>query len=347
MKTEGREQKTGKGISNNQFSIRFRFSRTFYVFLVIALSVVVIAPFIGRAWIPFGDIVNSDAQPGFTIFWRLRVVRVLIAFIAGASLAVCGMTFQAMFRNPLATPFTLGVSSGASFGAALCMSLGLTFSFAGVHAISLFAFCGALGAMLIVYLLTKAKREFSSMTLLLAGVAVNFFFSSVVLFLQYFANFVDSHLIIVWLMGGLSIIGIRPVLDALPFFLTGTAIILYLRNELNLLYIGEETAISRGVDADTIKKVLFFATSLTVGGIVAVTGPIGFVGMMVPHMARRIVGADHTKLGYACILLGGSFLVVCDTVSRIIIPGIEIPVGVITALLGGPFFIWLLIRRDF
>lgn len=317
------------------------------VFAAAALAVILLAPFIGRAWIPFRDILDPQSGAGFTIFWSLRAARVLIAFIAGAALAVCGMTFQAMFRNPLATPFTLGVSSGASFGAALCMASGLTFSIAGVHAVSFFAFGGAMVAILIVYTLTRLKREFSTYTLLLAGVAVNFFFSSVVLFLQYFASFTDSHLIIIWLMGGVNVIGIGPVLDALPFFLTGTAVILYLRNELNLLYAGEETAVARGVEADRVKRILFFATSLTVGGIVAVTGPIGFVGMMVPHMARRLAGADHRFLGPACVLMGGTFLVVCDTIARTVIAGTEIPVGVITALLGGPFFIWLLIRRDF
>lgn len=317
-----------------------------YAGLAAAAAAVLIAPFAGRTWIPLDSIIDPEAVPDFTIFWSLRAVRVLIAFIAGAALSVCGMTFQAMFRNPLATPFTLGVSSGASFGAALCMSLGLGFSFAGVHAVSVFAFLGALLAITIVYLLSRMKRQFSSMTLLLAGVAVNFFFSSVVLFLQYFANFVDSHMIILWLMGGLNIIGIGPVFDALPFFLTGTGIILYLRNELNLLYAGEETAVSRGVEAETVKKMLFFATSITVGGIVSVTGPIGFVGMMVPHMARRIVGADHRILTPACLLLGGSFLVVCDTAARLVMPDIEIPVGVVTALLGGPFFLWLLLTRE-
>jgi len=321
--------------------------RSIPIFILISIAVVCIAPFMGRSWIPFESITDPEAVPDFTIFWSLRVVRVLIAFIAGASLAVCGMTFQAMFRNPLATPFTLGVSSGGSFGAALCMSLGLGFSIAGVHAISMFAFAGAFCAIMIVYMLSRLKRQFSAMTLLLAGVAVNFFFSSAVLFIQYFSGFVDSHIIIIWLMGGLSIIGIGPVLDTLPFFLTGTCIILYLGSELNLLYVGEETAVSRGVESDRVKKVLFFTTSLTVGGVVAVTGPIGFVGMMVPHMARRIVGANHRVLGPACVLMGGSFLVACDTLARIAVRGIEIPVGVVTALLGGPFFLWLLLTRDF
>ena len=317
-----------------------------YGFILIATAIVCIAPFIGRVYIPFGAITDSEAQPGFAIFWSMRVIRVLIGFIAGAALAICGMAFQAMFRNPLATPFTLGVSSGASFGAALCVSLGLNISVLGIQGVSLFAFGGALMAIMVVYALSRLKREFSSMTLLLAGVAVNFFFASAVLLLQYFSTFVDSHMIIIWLMGGVSKIGIGPVLDALPFFLTGTAVILYLRNELNLLSVGEETAVSRGVEADTVKKLLFFATSLTVGGIVAVTGPIGFVGMMVPHMARRIVGANHRILAPACILLGGSFLVLCDTIARMLMQGVEIPVGVVTAFLGGPFFIWLLLTRD-
>jgi iron complex transport system permease protein len=321
-------------------------NRKLLLLTVAALIVLAAAPFAGRAWIPLTDVADPAAQPGHTIFWNMRAARVLMAFIAGAALAVCGMAFQAMFRNPLAEPFTLGVSSGAAFGAALALAAGWTLTVAGVPAVSLCAFAGAILAMLTVYLLARLRREFASLTLLLAGVAVNFFFASLVLLLQYFAGFVDSQLIIIWLMGGLSVTGFGPVTDALPFFVTGTAIILLLRNELNLLAMGEETAVARGVEAEQVRKLLFFATSLTVGGIVAVTGPIGFVGMMVPHMARRIVGADHRRLGPACILLGGAFLVACDTIGRTIHGGVEIPVGVITALVGGPFFLWLLLRGE-
>ncbi|MFH1707035.1 MAG: iron ABC transporter permease [Planctomycetota bacterium] len=311
-----------------------------------AVAVLILAPLAGRAWIPPAAVFDPAVQPGHAIFWDLRVARVLMAFTAGAALAICGMAFQAMFRNPLAEPFTLGVSSGAAFGAALALAAGWTLTIAGVPAVSFCAFVGAVLAMLTVYTLARMRREFATLTLLLAGVAVNFFFASLVLLLQYFAGFVDSQLIIIWLMGGLSVTGFGPFWDALPFFAAGTLIIMLLRNELNLLSMGEETAVARGVEADQVRKLLFFATSLTVGGIVAVTGPIGFVGMMVPHMARRIVGADHRRLGPACILLGGAFLVACDTIGRTVHAGVEIPVGVITALLGGPFFLWLLLRGE-
>jgi len=311
-----------------------------------AAAVLCAAPFAGRMPISPAEAFDPAASPEYAVFWMLRVPRVMVSFLVGAALALCGMTFQALFRNPLATPFTLGVSSGASFGAALCMSVGAAVSLGGMSSVSLFAFGGACLAVLVVYMLSRVRKSFSVMTLLLAGVAVNFFFSALVLFLQYFADFVDSRLIVLWLMGGLNVVGFGPVWEVIPFCAAGGAVMLLHARELNLLSLGEEIAASRGVETGRVKKVLFFATSFTVGGVVAVAGPVGFVGMMVPHMMRRLAGADHRVLGPACILGGGIFLSACDTLARVVLPHAEIPVGVVTALLGGPFFLWLLLRYE-
>ncbi len=198
-------------------------------------------------------------------------------------------------------------------------------------------------SILLVYGITRARKGFSIATMLLAGVAVSFFFSSLNLFTQYISDFTQTFRIIRWLMGGIAVAGFDSFWRILPFVAIGTAFVLYLTNELNLFTTGEEIAATRGVDVVKVRRILFFATSLMVGGVVAVAGPIGFVGMMSPHICRIFVGPDHRYLTPATILFGGIFLTLSDTLARTVIAPAEIPVGVITALLGGPFFIWLLL----
>lgn len=312
-----------------------------------AAAVLVLAPLAGIESIPVGAVLRpADGGTAADIFWRIRVPRVLTAFAAGVALALSGMAFQAMFRNPLATPFTLGVSSGAAFGASLYVITGLAFSIGPVSGQSIFAFVWAGAAIAIVYGLTRVRRGLSTATMLIAGVAVNFFFSSFILFIQYMSDFTRSFRVIRWLMGGFEIVGFEPVLTILPFVGIGGFVIFALTDELNVLTLGEDIALSRGVPVGRVKTALFFATSLMVGGIVSVCGPIGFIGMMVPHICRLLVGYDHRYLATATCLFGGAFLVLCDTLARSLIPPAEIPVGVITALLGGPFFLWLLLGRS-
>jgi iron complex transport system permease protein len=314
--------------------------------LLTAVIAILIAPFAGMKIIPPGVLLSSAADSiDADIFFNIRVPRVLTAALAGAGLAVSGMTFQSMFRNSLATPFTLGVSSGASLGASVYVWSGLSIAFAGIPGISVFSFSGAGLAILFVYGITKMKGGFSTTTMLLAGVAISFFFSSLILLIQYVCDLTHSFRIVRWLMGGLEAVGYDPVINMLPFVVLGCVIVFFQVNGLNLLSMGEEIAISRGVDASKTKKLLFFATSLMVGGVVAVCGPIGFVGMMVPHICRLIIGPDHRYLMPATILFGSAFLVVCDTLARTLFAPVEMPVGIITALLGGPFFIWLLLSR--
>ena len=313
---------------------------------LVSIVTLAAAPFVGMQSISPSDVFGGVGK-NMDIFWKIRVPRVLLAFLAGAGLAASGMTFQAMFRNPLATPFTLGVSSGASLGTAVYMRLGLAFSVLGVSGVSAFAFIGSVSAISLVYGLTRARRGFSTATMLLAGIAVNLFFSSLILFIQYLSDFTHTFMILRWLMGGLEVVGYRQVINALPFVVTGIAILMRYTHELNLVTTGDEVAISRGVNVRRLKKVLFVATSLMVGGVVASCGPIGFVGMMAPHICRLLVGANHRYLMPASLLFGGAFLAWCDTLARCLIAPAEIPVGVITSLLGGPFFIWLLLASAF
>jgi iron complex transport system permease protein len=271
----------------------------------------------------------------------------VVAFLAGTSLAISGMAFQALFRNPLATPFTLGVSSGASLGAAICIQEQWTFAILGISSVSLSAFAGAILSIVLVYALTALSRQGSSTaTMLLAGVAVSFCFSSLILFLQYISDFTRTFRMLRWVMGGMeSVVSFHDVLNLLPFMIAGSLIVAYLTHELNLLSTGEEFAFSRGVNVHQTKLLLFLAVSLMVGAVVAICGPIGFVGLMAPHICRLLVGPDHRYLMPATWAFGGAFLVICDTASRTLLAPIELPVGILTALLGGPFFLWLLLAR--
>jgi len=319
------------------------------VLVVLAVGaglVLAAAPFAGMERIPL-DALWRDADPTtLMIFWQLRVPRVLMAVLAGAGLAASGLAFQAVFRNPLAEPFTLGVASGAALGASVYIHLGLSFSLLWISGASWFAFAGALAAVAFVYGLTRLRQGFSTATMLLAGVAVSFCFSSLILFIQYLSDFTQRFLLLRWVMGGLhGVVGFDDVLTVLPLVVVGTAVVLYLTHELNLVTTGEELAASRGVAVHQTKLVLFVAVSLMVGGIVAACGPIGFVGLIVPHICRLLVGPDHRYLTPATLLCGAILLGACDTLARTIMPPTELPVGILTSLLGGPFFLWLLLGR--
>jgi len=301
------------------------------------LIILVITPYLG---------LSDHLTPAIhqKILMDIRLPRLLLAFIVGAGLAVCGLVFQAMFHNPLATPFTLGVASGASLGAALSVFLGVGFDFLGLSSTTLFAFIGALVTIRFVYGISSMRTGFSLHTLLLTGIAISFFFSSLILLIQYLNDLPDAYRLIRWLMGSLSIVGYDAIWQLLPFIVVAVAVIFYLSHELNLLTTGDDIALSRGVNVRKTRFLLFVTTSLCIGAIVSLCGPIGFVGMMVPHICRLLIGQNHRWLIPASCLFGGSFLIICDTIGRLLIAPAEIPVGVITTLLGGPFFLWLLIR---
>jgi iron complex transport system permease protein len=303
-------------------------------------------PFVGMERIPLATLWDTSDSTAAMIFWHLRLPRVLMALVAGAGLAASGLAFQAVFRNPLAEPFTLGVASGAALGASIYIHLGLPFSLLWISGSSWFAFAGALLAIALVYGLTQLRQGFSTATMLLAGVAVSFSFSSLILFIQYRSDFTQSFVLLRWVMGGLhGVVGFGEVFTLLPLVAAGVAIVLYLTHELNLVTTGEELAASRGVAVNQIKTVLFVAVSLMVGGIVSACGPIGFVGLIVPHICRLLVGPDHRWLTPATLLCGAILLATCDALARTLMAPTELPVGILTALLGGPFFLWLLLGR--
>jgi ABC-type Fe3+-siderophore transport system permease subunit len=290
--------------------------------------------------VPFGE--NPDAQ----IFFIARLPRTLAGAVVGSMLAAAGVVLQALLRNPLATPFTLGVSAGAALGAMLAITFGWSFAVLGMAAAPVASLLGSIAAVGIVYALARARRHgLSTNVLLLAGVTMNAFFSALILFVQYFADFSQTYRILHWLMGDLDVSSYGPILTALPLIAIAVAVFAWLARPLNLLSLGSESAATRGLDVPRAQRAAFFSASLATGAAVSVGGPIGFIGIVVPHLVRLMVGPDHRLVLPASALFGAAFLIACDVVARTILAPIELPVGVITALVGGPFFLWLLVRK--
>jgi len=329
---------------------RQRYFSSLAWFTIFFLATLAIAPLIGASQISLIKALSSEIDfadnVDANILFLARLPRILLAAITGASLSVAGAVFQAILRNDLAAPITLGVSSGAAFGAVLAISLGFSFSFMGFSSIPLAAFLGALMAVTLVFSLVKTRQgELPTSIVLLAGVTVNFFFAALVMFIHYLSDVTQSFRIVRWLMGGLDITDYQTVFSiSLPVFI-GIAILMYIARDLNLISSGSQSAMSRGVDVPKIQKIGLVSASLVTGAVVATSGPIGFVGLVVPHIVRLLIGPDQRILIPASMLFGASFLIICDTVARTVIAPTEIPVGVITALIGGPFFVWLLRRK--
>lgn len=290
----------------------------------------------------FTGVEATDVQRGIILY--LRLPRVVQAGIVGASLAVAGAVFQGLFRNPMADPYVLGVSSGAALGAVIAMLTGGTIAFAGLSAVPLFAFIGGIATIALVYYLSRAGKSVPVMTLLLAGIAVSAFLSAFVSLLTYFAG-ERLHQVIFWMMGGVGGASWRRISTMLPYTIVGFVCINYYAKELNVMLLGEETARHLGVNTEKVKKILLAAASLLVAGAVSTSGIIGFVGLVVPHLVRMAVGPDHRILIPASALLGANLLIATDTLARTIISPAELPIGIITAMVGAPMFVYLLKKR--
>jgi iron complex transport system permease protein len=324
---------------------------TLPLFALTAVATIVLAPTLGstaisltRAFdpsVPWAE--NVDAQ----IFFVARLPRVLAAALVGAALAASGVVLQALLRNPLATPFTLGVSAGAALGAMLAIAFGLDLGALGVSSVPIASFLGSMAATAIVYWLASSQRRgLSTNVLLLAGVTLNSFFSALILFVQYLADFTQSFRTVRWLMGDLDVGSYGPLVAALPLLLLAFAAFAVLPRTLNLLTLGSDLAAARGVDVARAERLAFVSASLATGAAVSLAGPIGFIGIVVPHLVRLLVGADHRLVLPASACFGSAFLIACDLVSRTALAPLELPVGIITAMIGGPFFLWLLVSRS-
>ena len=332
-------------------NIRRRMVTIVSLFAIGTVAVVLWAPTVGRTSIsltkafdgsiPWGE--NVDAQ----IFFVARLPRVLSGALVGATLAAAGVVLQAMLRNPLATPFTLGVSAGGALGAMLAIAFGLEVGMMGVSSIPIASFAGSLLAIGIVYWLASSqKRGLSTNVLLLAGVTLNSFFSALILFVQYMSDFTQSFRTVRWLMGDLDVGNYSPIIAALPFIMVAFAVFAVLPRTLNLLTLGEDVAAARGVEVIRAQRLAFLSASLATGAAVSLGGPIGFIGIVVPHLVRLMVGSDHRIVLPAATLFGATFTVLCDLAARTVMAPVELPVGIITALIGGPFFLWLLVKKS-
>lgn len=284
----------------------------------------------------------SDILPTHQIIiWSIRLPRVLLAVLVGSSLAIAGAAFQGMFKNPMADPFVIGISSGAALGATIAIILRVSISFIGISAISMFAFIGALITVFIVYNISRIKDKVPVTTLLLAGIAIGQFLTAIMsLLMVIYSN--DMAKIIYWTMGSLAGKGWDPLIRiSLPVIIS-IVLINFFARDLNIMLTGEDSAKSLGINVEKIKMYVLILGTFMVSMVVSVSGIIGFVGLIIPHIVRIIIGPDHRVLLPASALTGGIFMVFADTIARTIISPVEIPVGIITALFGGPFFLYLL-----
>lgn len=318
-----------------------------------ALSAVVCLQF-GAEYIGLGQILHiffesatgsSDLGTTATILFQLRLPRVFIGFLIGGCLASVGVALQALLRNPLADPYILGVSSGAALGVAIAVLIGVGTTMLAVSILPLCGFLGSLAALLVIYRLAASYDRLPIYSLLLAGVILNAVFSALIMFVTSMMDPNRSFGMMIWLMGSLTA-PTYPILLVLSLYLfVGLALLLKQVRVLNVMAFGEESARSLGIDTERTKRYIFLVSALMTGAVVSVSGMIGFIGMVVPHAVRLMFGADHRLLMPAAGLVGGAFLMIADTFARTFVSPSEVPVGIMTALAGGPFFIYLLVWR--
>ncbi len=281
-----------------------------------------------------------------SIILDLRLPRTLSGVLVGAALSLAGGVLQALLRNPLADPFVLGISSGAAVGAVLAILTGLGSTFLGIYGVPGAAFGGALFTLLLVYFIARVEGRVPTQTMLLSGVIISSFFSAVIMFLISVTSNEQIHSIMFWLMGNLEYTGSQSLTVIFLYFLAGSIVLFLLAKDFNILVLGEEIAYGLGVEVERVKKIAFVFASLIIGAVVSVSGLIGFVGLVVPHVVRLIWGPDHRFLLPASVLMGAMFMVAADTIARTVLAPSEIPVGVVTAMGGAPFFVYLLRKKS-
>jgi iron complex transport system permease protein len=302
-----------------------------------------VALIVGRQKIDYASLLTDPFSR--TLFFRLRLPRVLMGLTIGASLAITGASLQALFRNPLADPYTLGISGGGALGASVAIALGWSARVTGIPLVFIAAFLGAVLAATFVRIIARTGAVVLPGALLLSGVVVNLVALAAVLTIQYVAEPNSSLEILRWMVGSLDVIGMEPIGRMLILLVPAWVALLVLSGQLNLLAIDEDTAATLGVNVRRCETVVHTLCSLIVGVTVAMGGAIGFVGLIVPHAVRLMFGEDLRIVLPGSLLLGGAFLVLADALARTALPSGELPVGAITGLLGGPVFLWLLRRR--
>lgn len=312
---------------------------------ILLIFILILSPFFGSASLQIDDILKLNTLSS-KIFFELRLPRELFAFSAGVILSLSGLLFQTLFRNALMTPYTLGISSGAVLGAGIAIKLGIATIAFGVAAVSLFGFLGAMATVVLLIWLSKYIKTSQNQSILLLGIALSLFFTSALMVIFYLGNSIQNDMLIRFTMGSLSSIGWQnPIILSTIATMLLVSIYLY-RFELQLLSISDVDARLKGVDTKKVTINLLVISSFAIGVMVSISGPIGFVGLIVPHIITKLYPSTANNRIFKTALLGGLFLVLCDTLTRVINTQSELPIGVITAFIGGPFFIYLIISRN-
>jgi iron complex transport system permease protein len=303
----------------------------------------VCAPFLGITPISLQGIFKESTN-GF-IFWHLRLPRTLLGYVAGAILALSGLVCQNLFKNNLATPDLLGISSGAAAGAVIALKFKLHLTFFKVGGIYIFSYLGAISAVLFIFFVARLIKNTSLYTFLMSGVAINFFFSSIIVFFQYIFDYTDTFSLLRWLMGGISVAGYREIVLLLVLLLLFLLLIFAFKREFLLVSAGDDFAQSRGLNVARFRIYSFLGLAFFVGAVVSICGPIGFIALVVPHVSRAWGRSHYNATVAFTLLLGGALLVMADLLARTLIPPVDIPVGIVTSLLGAPFFLLLLVAQ--
>ncbi len=303
---------------------------------ILILLIIATAPFLGQVKLDFSQIFSNTTHS--LIFWQIRIPRVMLAFFTGGILSLGGFVFQIIFKNPMATPFTLGVASGAT----LFSALGIIFDF-GIF-ITFFTFIGAVSTVLILFLISYIFHTKSNSSLLLVGIAISFFYSASLMILFFISNLQENYEIVRFTMGSLEIVGFKNVILVSITSLSMLLIILRYKQYIKLLLTWDEFVLLKGVNLNRLNYILLSVVSFGIAVAVSITGPIGFVGLIIPHIIKNIYRKSAEKLIFPIFFYGGAFLVFCDLISRYISTS-DIPIGVVTSFLGAPFFIYLVIKK--
>lgn len=315
------------------------------VSLIVLLASICFAVTIGSVSIPVSTFWDDTNEAAYNILWTIRVPRVILAALVGAALAMAGAAFQGLLKNPLADPYTLGVSSGASLGAVATIYFGLTTSVLGIFTLPIFGMIGAGLALLVVLTFARlVDRAMKMETLILTGIIVSSFLGSIISLMIALTG-EEIRQIVTWLMGSVSMRGWPYVQMVLPFIVIGSLLVWLNRRELNAMLFGEERARYLGVNVKRSKWMILIGGAMLTGSAVAVSGTIAFVGLVVPHMTRMLIGTDHRHLLPLSLINGATLLVVCDLISRTIIAPTELPIGVITSFIGAPVFSYIFFKQ--
>jgi iron complex transport system permease protein len=327
----------------------------YWINLIILLFALGVSVAVGSVNIPVGDIfrlftktisrqpLSGNLQTYATIIFQLRLPRTVLMAIVGAALAGSGASYQGLFHNPLADPYLIGVASGAGLGAVIAMSIHFPYSLINLMVVPLAAFIGAISTVLIVYALAHVGKTLPTTNLILAGVAASAFTNAIASFLMIEASG-DLRRALVWLLGGSSLSGWQPVLACLPYTFVGLTILMTMGHALNVLQFGDDQAQQLGLRVSKVRLLVILAASLATAAAISVAGIIGFIGLIVPHVIRLIWGGDYRRLLPVSMIGGASLLLFSDVAARVVLSPQELPVGIITALIGAPFFFWVLSR---